>query len=145
MVLSVAEPDASFAARLGANARELRGHCLLTQAALAERAGLDPSTVGAVERGLRVPRADTAFRLAGALGVPVDKLFVEIAWVPYRSGPGEFVFPSREEWRREVLRRAAAFRATQTETVDAVALIREARDELGRRGCPSEEKEASPS
>jgi transcriptional regulator with XRE-family HTH domain len=129
----VPEPASSFAARLGSNVRELRGHRGWTQRELAERAGLHPSAVGMVERGMRVPRADTAFRLGGALGVPLDKLFVGIAWVPRLSGAGEFVFPSRQEWQREVLRRAAAFRATQTEEVDAVELIRESREELERR------------
>lgn len=129
----MAEPDASFAARLGANVRVLRGHRGLSRGELAVLAGLHRSEVGMVERGSRIPRADTAFRLAGALEVPVAKLFVEIAWVSHRSGSGEFIFPSRPEWHREVLRRAAAFRATQTETVDAVQLIREARDELGKR------------
>lgn len=128
-------PDstAAFAARFGANVRELRSHRRLTQAALAEHAGLDRSAVGAIERGLRVPRADTAFRLAGALGVPVGRIFTEIAWVASHSGPGEFTFPSREQWHKEVLRRAAEVREGQTETVDAAALIREGREELERR------------
>jgi len=35
---------------------------------------------------------------------------------------------------RALMERAAAFRARQTEVVDAVQLIREAREALGRRG-----------
>lgn len=133
------DPVASFAARLGANVRELRGQRELTRRELAARAGLDPSTVAAVERGERVPRADTAFRLSGALGVQVARLFIEIAWAPTRCGPVEILFPSRK-WRRDVLRRAAAFRATQTETVDTAALIREVRDEMEARRCPENDE-----
>ncbi len=44
--------------------------------------------------------------------------------------------PSSTEIRREALRRFAEFRAQQTETVDAVALIRESREELDSRCQP---------
>lgn len=134
------ERGMSFEQRLGTNVRVLRGHRGLTQRELAADAGLHRSEVGMLERGLRTPRADTVFRLAGALGVPVEKLFVGICWAPRLSGPGEFIFPTREEWHGEVLRRAAAFRATQTKEVDAVALIREGREEMARRGRPEDDQ-----
>lgn len=51
--------------------RELQG---LTQATLAERAGLAVDAVGRVERGTRTPRLDTLSRLATALGVPLPEL-----------------------------------------------------------------------
>jgi hypothetical protein len=41
---------------------------------------------------------------------------------------------SRLSEHRALMERAAAFRARQPEVVDAAALIREAREELGRRG-----------
>lgn len=44
--------------------------------------------------------------------------------------------PRLSEIRAEVRRRAAAFRAQQKEVVDTAALIREAREELDRRGEP---------
>jgi len=45
--------------------------------------------------------------------------------------------PRREksiEEHKALLKRAADFRARQTETVDAVALVHEGRDELAKRG-----------
>lgn len=68
----------TFADRLGANVREMRGLRGLTQRELADRAGFSPSEVGEVERGRRVPRVDTLFRLAGALDVKPNKLFFYI-------------------------------------------------------------------
>ena len=134
----------TFAARLGANVREMRTHIGLTQRRLAESAALSVSGVGALERGERVPRADTVFRLASALGVRIERLYVGIAWTSPPTGPGEFSLPSREERHRETMRRAAALRASQSETVDAAELVREGREELERRGRPDAE-DAAPS
>ena len=47
----------------------------LTQAELAERAGVSRQLVGAVEAGRHLPRVDAAIRLAGALGIDVRELF----------------------------------------------------------------------
>lgn len=132
----------TFAARLGANVREMRTHIGLTQRRLADLAGLSSAEVGAVERGERVPRADTAFRLAGALGVNVDKLFFCIAWLPRGEGPGEFVITTLKEWHKETMKRAAEAREG-TGPVDAAALIREVRDEMEEGICP--ENDDSPS
>lgn len=137
-------PDVTFAARFGENVRRHRGHRGLTQRRLAGLAGLSPDEVGAVERGERVPRADTAFCLAGALGVRIERLYVGIAWTSPPTGPGEFSLPSREERHRETMRRAAALRASQSGTVDAAELVREGREELERRGRPDAE-DAAPS
>ncbi len=55
--------------------RRLRGEARLTQAELAERAGVSRQLVGAVEAGRHLPRVDAAVALAGALGVAVESLF----------------------------------------------------------------------
>jgi putative transcriptional regulator len=47
----------------------------LTQAQLAELAGITRVTVNAIEGGRMVPSVLLALRLAGALGVTVDELF----------------------------------------------------------------------
>jgi transcriptional regulator with XRE-family HTH domain len=52
--------------------REARG---LSQAALAEAAGVSRQLVGAVESGRHAPAVDAALRLARALGVSVEELF----------------------------------------------------------------------
>ena len=57
---------------LGAEARERLG---LTQAELAERAGVSRQLVGGVEAGRHVPSVDAAIRLARALDVSVEDLF----------------------------------------------------------------------
>jgi transcriptional regulator with XRE-family HTH domain len=59
-----------FSARL----RQLREKAGLTQARLAERAGLHLSAVTRFEQGLRSPSLVTAGSLAAALGVRVDDL-----------------------------------------------------------------------
>ena len=51
--------------------RDLRG---LTQAALAERAGLHRVALAKIETGVTEPKVGTAKRLADALGVTVDDL-----------------------------------------------------------------------
>lgn len=51
---------------------------------LAARSGLDVRTIRGVLRGGRRPRADTLHRLAEALDVPVDELFVDPARLLYR-------------------------------------------------------------
>ena len=138
------DDSATFAQRFGANLRELRTRRGATQRNLADLAGISPAAVGELERGCRVPRADTAFRLADALDVPVDRLFAGMVWISRASGAGEVAFPSRQEWRREVRRRAAVFRARQRAPVDVVALVREGREELERRGRPDAQGDDPP-
>ena len=54
----------------GPRLRRLRQDARLTQAELAERAGVSERTVSDLERGFyRTPRGDTAFLLAAALGL----------------------------------------------------------------------------
>jgi hypothetical protein len=58
----------------------------------------------------------------------------EICWTPAEPGTaGEFKIKSRIEQHREAMELAAKVRDGQTETVDAVHLIHEARDELSER------------
>ena len=49
--------------------RQLRRARGLTQAALAERAGVHRTTIGQIERGTWLPHHSTARRIAAALGV----------------------------------------------------------------------------
>lgn len=60
-----------FAARL----RELRVSRGMTQAALAEAAGVAAPYLGRLERGQAAPGIDLADRLAAALGVPLAEMF----------------------------------------------------------------------
>ncbi len=54
--------------------RMLRREAGLTQAALAERAGLAEITISAIERGQKQPRLATVAAIAKALGVSLDEL-----------------------------------------------------------------------
>ena len=56
-------------AALGRNLRRLREAKLLTQEKLAEKAGLDPTYISGIERGLRNPGIKNVARLAKALGL----------------------------------------------------------------------------
>ena len=68
---------------IAANVARLRLDRRLTQATLAERAGLSRVAVGKIERGAVVPRAATLEGLARALDVPLRELIVPVR--PLRS------------------------------------------------------------
>jgi transcriptional regulator with XRE-family HTH domain len=53
------------------NARRRKG---FSQERLAERAGLHPTYVGMIERGVRNATLDVAAKVADALGIPLAKL-----------------------------------------------------------------------
>lgn len=59
---------------LGQNVRRHRDAHRLTQEILAERAGLDPTYISGIERGLRNPGIKNVARLAKALKVSTSKL-----------------------------------------------------------------------
>jgi transcriptional regulator with XRE-family HTH domain len=57
----------------GAKLRELRAAAKLSQAKLAEKAGIADADVSRYERGLVVPSFDVVCRLADALGVGIQQ------------------------------------------------------------------------
>jgi putative transcriptional regulator len=61
--------------RLASRLKEARTAAGLTQADLAERAGVSRKTVNTVENGVFIPSTVLALSLARALGVTVDELF----------------------------------------------------------------------
>jgi putative transcriptional regulator len=50
-------------------------HGEMTQAELADRIGMTRQTVAAIEQGKYSPTLEAAFRIAEALGEPLDKVF----------------------------------------------------------------------
>src|SRR5436190_3005970 len=54
----------------------------ISQEELSYRASLNRTEISLLERGQRMPRIDTAVRVAGSLGVPLDELVVGIKWEP---------------------------------------------------------------
>jgi transcriptional regulator with XRE-family HTH domain len=65
-----ARAERLFVVSLGQRVRFLRGLRGLTTRQLAERAGMAPATVNAIELGVRAPSVVYVFRLAAALRVP---------------------------------------------------------------------------
>lgn len=61
--------------RLASRLKEMRTAAGLTQAELAERAGVSRKTVNTVENGVFVPSTVLALSLARALGTTVEDLF----------------------------------------------------------------------
>ena len=61
-------------AALGRNVRHRREARALTQEKLAEKAGLDPTYISGIERGLRNPGIKNVARLAKALGFTTAEL-----------------------------------------------------------------------
>lgn len=82
----------TIAEHLGANVARCRKRAGLSQEEVGIRASLHRTEVGLVERGERLPRIDTAIKLAGALGVPLDDLIEGIEWTPGATRRGGFEF-----------------------------------------------------
>lgn len=70
----------AIAKRFGENLRRERLAARLTQEEVAARARLHRTEIGLLERGHRVPRIDTAGKLATVIGVRVEELIVGIDW-----------------------------------------------------------------
>jgi transcriptional regulator with XRE-family HTH domain len=122
------------AERFGENLRRLRKGAGISQETLGLRCSLHRTEIGLLERGARVPRIDTLIKIASGLGIHPNALMAGISWSPAKAGTaGEFKIKFRTEQHRELMERAAKLREGQTETVDAVELVNEARDELAER------------
>jgi len=64
-----------MAERLSTTMKQHRARLDLTQAALAERAGVTRKSINAIETGAMVPSTILALKLAHVLGVSVEALF----------------------------------------------------------------------
>lgn len=83
-----------IAKRFGANLRHARNRAGFSQEETAVRASLHRTEIGLLERGERLPKIDTAAKLAGAVGVAPGDLLEGIAWEPGTMTRGEFKPPS---------------------------------------------------
>ena len=92
--------DRGAAARLGRNVFMARRRAGFSQEALGALASLHRTEVGMVEKGERLPRADTLIKLASALGVNPGELLEGVDWVvPAPTRPGSFVVSTGRERR----------------------------------------------
>lgn len=80
----------SIAERFGENLRRARKDADLSQEEVGIRASLHRTEIGLLERGERIPRIDTAIKLAGAVKVPLTELTEGIAWESGHAKPGGF-------------------------------------------------------
>lgn len=73
------------------NLTRCRVQSKLKKREVAARANIDPSHLTHLERGDREPQLDTIVKLAGALSVELEELFLGIAWRPVTEHrPGGF-------------------------------------------------------
>lgn len=79
---TTAPPTPEMRLRFGANLARCRGEVDISQEELSFRASLHRTEVSLLERGERMPRVDTALRLAGSLGVPFEELTAGLEWRP---------------------------------------------------------------
>lgn len=89
------EPDPVLVA-LGHNVRHRREARKLTQEKLAEGAGLDPTYISGIERGLRNPGIKNVVRLARALGIQTAKLVERVDFYRDKSKPRRDVSSNRQ-------------------------------------------------
>ena len=78
-----------IAERFGRSLFHARRHAGFSQEELARLTSLHRTEISLIERGQRLPRADTLFKLTSALAVAADELLRGIDWVvttPTRPG-----------------------------------------------------------
>ena len=80
----------SIAKRFGENLRRARHEAGLSQEEAAVRASIHRTEIGLLERGERMPRIDTAIKMAGAVGVDFARLIEGIEWTPGITTRGQF-------------------------------------------------------
>jgi transcriptional regulator with XRE-family HTH domain len=77
-----APPTPEMKVRFGKNLARFRNRADVSQEELSFRASIHRTEVSLLERGERMPRVDTALRIAGSLGVPLDDLVSGLEWRP---------------------------------------------------------------
>jgi transcriptional regulator with XRE-family HTH domain len=77
-----APPTPALLARFAKNLVACRKRANVSQEELGFRASIHRTEVSMLERGERMPRVDTALRIAGSLGVPLDDLVTGLEWRP---------------------------------------------------------------
>ena len=79
---TTAPPTPEMKIRFGENLARCREDAEVSQEELGFRASLHRTEISLLERGQRMPRVDTALRLAGSLDVPLDDLVSGLEWRP---------------------------------------------------------------
>jgi transcriptional regulator with XRE-family HTH domain len=100
-----APPTPEMKIRFGQNLARCRERADLSQEELSFRASIHRTEVSLLERGERMPRVDTALRIAGSLGVALDDLVAGLEWRPGYEivVPGGWEVVERESRSEDVL------------------------------------------
>ncbi|HEU4705815.1 MAG TPA: helix-turn-helix transcriptional regulator [Solirubrobacterales bacterium] len=83
-------PAPTLGERFGLNLWRSRRRADLSQERLADLVGMHRTEIGALERGLRLPRIDTIAMLAAGTNVSVCVLLEGMEWRPGRYVDGDF-------------------------------------------------------
>lgn len=79
-----------IASRFGDNVAHCRMRADLSREELSNRAAIHHTAMSQIAHGKRVPKIDTAVKLAGSLGVPTEELLDGLTWSPSGYEPGGF-------------------------------------------------------
>ena len=85
-----------FSRRFGENLARHRRAADISQDLLADLTAVHRTEISQLERGLRIPRADTLVKLCVVLEVDPKELLEGIGWKPPRIDIGRFEFPAIE-------------------------------------------------
>ncbi|HKI65813.1 MAG TPA: helix-turn-helix transcriptional regulator [Solirubrobacterales bacterium] len=75
-------PTAEMKVLFGRNLARCREGADVSQEELGFRASIHRTEVSLLERGERMPRVDTALRIAGSLGISMEELVAGLEWQP---------------------------------------------------------------
>jgi transcriptional regulator with XRE-family HTH domain len=79
---TTAPPTPEMKVLFGKNLARCREGADVSQEELGFRASIHRTEVSLLERGERMPKVDTALRIAGSLGISLDDLVVGMEWRP---------------------------------------------------------------
>jgi transcriptional regulator with XRE-family HTH domain len=96
----MASPANPIAGIFGRNLAAARKRSGFSQEEVGIRASLHRTEIGLLERGERLPRIDTAIKLAFAVNVRPGELFKGIEWDPGMARPGHFMAAPADDDRR---------------------------------------------
>lgn len=98
-----------FKRQLGARVQDFRRRKKLTQEELGEETHLSEDTISSIERGVNIPKIETIFRIADALGLSLSEL------LDVEAGT-----PSPKENQKQIDRLLGLIADQRGEVIDAV-------------------------
>ena len=120
---TTAPPTAEMKVLFGKNLARCREGADVSQEELGFRASIHRTEVSLLERGERMPRVDTALRIAGSLGISMNELVAGLEWQPGYEivVPGSWEVVERESKASERADEDLADRTSPAETPSSAA------------------------